>query len=325
MGDARLEERKYEAGIYKLLGAIGYLSQIGMIADGATIDVALLLPFSEYRDADLIWELLEPSLSRFVYCGLIKEFTLGRYKAFPEGAGIYTRGVSVGTDLKRSKIGVLMSGHHNQSWLRCDYGQVSDAHSVTNDLGFSRLVAQVAKAACIQQRQWPVLTQCLYAAGDVEGRLERAQRRGKAESLAEALFGPLLQAQDARLRTRERERLVQAVMSSRRQYWQRVQDWLEQQARGVDLVVFCGGSAFYWQRELKKQWPQAQWCEQLLGFVQTIIPVREQYEAQVSLDAVGVLLFMLPEEMEKAVFAAYEAAVAANAVLEEPRLSPQHV
>ena len=60
---------------------------MGMIADGATINLALLLPFSEYRDADLIWETLEPTLSRFIYCGLIKEFVLGQHKVYPEGAG----------------------------------------------------------------------------------------------------------------------------------------------------------------------------------------------------------------------------------------------
>ena len=44
--------------------------------------------------------------------------------------------------MSQRRIGVLMSGHHNQSWLRCDFGKVSDADSHTNDLGFNRLVAQ---------------------------------------------------------------------------------------------------------------------------------------------------------------------------------------
>ena len=244
-GDAKLAERKYESGIYKLLGAIGYLSQIGMIQDGATIDIALLLPFGEYRDADLIWELLEPSLNRFVYCGLIKEFTLGSHKAFPEGAGIYTRGVPIGTDLNHLKVGVLMSGHHNQSWLQCDYGQVSDANSVTNDLGFNRLVSQVAKAACIQEHQWPLLTNLLFKAGDVEGRLDKAKVKGKEDALAESLFGPLLQAQDERLRARERERLVRAVISTRKEYWQRVGAWLAQQGEAEWIWwFFVGGVRF---------------------------------------------------------------------------------
>ena len=78
-------------------------------------------------------------------------------------------------------------------------------------------------------------------------------------------------------------------------------------------MVFCGGSAFYFQRELKKRWPKAYWCEQLLSFAQTMIPVRDLYEVQVSLDALGVLLFMLPEEVERELFATYDAAFAANA------------
>ena len=304
--DARLEDRKYESGIYKLLGAIGYLSQIGMIQDGATINLALLLPFSEYRDAELIWELLEPTLNRFVYCGLIKEFALGTHKVYPEGAGLFSRGLSDSVNASQFKIGVLMSGHYNQSWLRCDYGKVNDMGSHTNDLGFNRLVSQVAKAACIQERQWPLLTQQLYDAGQLEDRLERTKTDEGAVKLKEDLFGSLLQAQDSRLRARERDRLVDAVISCRRQYWSQVQDWLRRRSSEVDFVLFCGGSAYYLRRELKKQWPKAQWGERLLQFTQSMILVR-QSEVHLCLDVLGILLFLLPEEMEQEVFAKHEA------------------
>ena len=197
--DARLEERKYEAGIYKLLGAIGYLSQIGMLRDEAIIDIALLLPFSEYRDSDLIWEWIEKSLSHFVYCGLPKRFTLGNHKAFPEGAGIYTRGISETTDLRQVKVGVLMSGHRNQSWLRCDYGQVSDAGSHTNDLGFSRMVSKVAEATSIQEHQWPLLSRQIFAADDLADRLVKAELKGKADALKASLFDLTFPAKSRRL------------------------------------------------------------------------------------------------------------------------------
>ena len=307
--DQRLEQRKYEAGIYKLLGAIGYFSQIGMVTEGTTIDLALLLPFSEYRDSDLVWDLIRKALNSFIYCGLPKHFELGEHKAFPEGSGLYTRGLEESTNLSQLKVGVLMSGHQNQSWLRCDYGQVNDMGSYTNDLGFSQLVKLVAQAACIQERQWPLLTQQIFAADDFEPRLEKAKAKGeeKADALKESLFGSLLQAQDPRLRVRERDRLVNAVISCRRQYWGQVQDWLQRRASSVDLIVLGGGSAFYLRRELKKQWSKAMWGERLRRLAQELISFRDPFEMHLSLDVLGVLLLILPEEVERELFTTFSA------------------
>ena len=143
-------------------------------------------------------------------------------------------------------------------------------------------------------------------AGHLEERLERTKTEAAALKLKEDLFGSLLQAQDPRLRARERERLVNAVIASRRQYWSQVQDWLQRRSSEVDVVLFCGGSAYYLRRELKKQWPKAQWGERLIQFAQQMITVNPS-EIHLSLDVLGILLFLLPEAMEQALVATSKA------------------
>jgi hypothetical protein len=232
--DLRLDERKYEAGIFKILAVLGYLTETLKIEEDSKVTLGLLLPFSEYADRKLLESSLGKIIERFEYCGRRKSMKLEEFVCRPEGFGVYARGLG---DLlpREHDIGCLILGHRNASWLQMNRGHVNLEVSQTNDLGFSWLVKEVQQATGISHNLR--LAQAVYNAG---------------AKLNEKALEPCISARDPMLAAAELERLRQAILTVKEQYWQQLEDWIRKRVNQVDFVVASGGAAPYVQPQLKK-------------------------------------------------------------------------
>jgi hypothetical protein len=279
LANLRLKERKYEYAIYKVLGVVGYLSEMMELEPGCKLTLGLLLPFTEYEDRKLIEESLRRILESFEFCGRRHSISLKEFKCRPEGFGMFVKGLDGKVSAREQRIGSLILGHRNASWLQVDRGIVNLEISETNDYGFSWLVGEVQKMTSIKN----------------ELRLTEAISRAGAQ-VQEQELEPLIEARDLTLAEAERNRLKTAVITAREQYWLQLVLWLERKLQGVDHVVVSGGVAPYLQEELKGLLKgRVSWGQQLARDLAQRYNLKEKADLSRLMDSFGLFLSLRPE------------------------------
>jgi hypothetical protein len=231
----RLDERKYEYAIYKTLGVVGYLIEFLELPGCVELDLGLLLPFSEYEDRELIEKSLRRNLETFEFCGRKHQVKLETFRCRPEGFGMFVKGINIKQPKANFRIGSLILGHRNASWLQVDHGQINFEASETNNLGFSLLVNEVQKLTSILNEL--KLTEAIFKAG---------------WDINESELEGLIQAHDQSNAAEERVRLKRAVITSRDQYWLQIKLWAQRKAANVDFVVVSGGVSPYLRARLQE-------------------------------------------------------------------------
>jgi hypothetical protein len=256
----QLERRKFELTIPKALAMIGAISQKHKIPNGADINLALLLPWAEYADRFLFQTILKDALGEFKFCGVEKSFHLKTFVCLPEGAGVLFQGREPGTNFQDLDLAVLMLGFRDASLLFLNKGVF---RGMTEGLGFSNLVKSVAEKTSLRDLQ--KLTEIICKAG---------------ERVNPNALKPLLQNVDIAYRKYEQDRIRDAILEAKAQYWLTMSEWLKGQITGSeDEIIIAGGTARYLKSELNTLLSplitgKLQWCEELEKRIRTTFPAQ---------------------------------------------------
>ena len=255
-GDTGLKQLKYERGVYKAAAAVGAIVQRAaeMTGDGngnleVRLDLAVLLPWNEYEDRSRFKEQLLKSLSNFTFRDLNIKVKLEQLMCRPEGSGlVMSRIAKKGPNWFRDNtVAVLMLGYRNVTTLIYTDGRIGSGASP--ELGFFRLEENVIGRTSGQQPL--ALARAIFRAyftiattrtGDITNPL-RMEELPVIQSLA--------RSRDTELRKKEVQSIVEAIASSRRDYWQELAQHLDSVLPDeLDEVIICGGSSIYLKPEL---------------------------------------------------------------------------
>jgi hypothetical protein len=259
----RLKERKYENTLYKVLAAVGVIvaDQRDLIKRRKlTVSLAVLLPWNEYSDRDLFKEQLTWMLQAFSFQDCPIKVKLDLLMCRPEGGGLAAtflrqRGAHW---LREKQLGVLMFGHRNTTALHFANGELKVGDSPL--LGFSVLLDHILEHVGGLDRE--ALTLAL-AQGMVKPTVsDDPPRHGwkkRASHYPDWQTLPQIQAlafsRNPSLRTKEIDRLAEAIELATQTYWQQLENWLKRVLPNhlkLDEVLIGGGSATYLKPLLEK-------------------------------------------------------------------------
>ena len=257
----RLTELKYENALYKVLAAIGVIREHHDLNSKKklAIQLALLLPASEYNDRQRFRERLAFFLSRFSFRDTLLRVKLERFLCRPEGGGLVSIAiVRNGLDwLQQRKLGVLMLGHRNVSALYFEYGSMTTLDSPL--IGFSQFLDLVVALTSGLERN--CLADALFAALDAAGRSIYSSNWSQdriyyTEHPSWSSFPSiqnLAQAKDPTLRQQEMSALVSAIDNATSQYWFKLSKWLNKVfPDDLDAVIISGGASRFLQPEIEQ-------------------------------------------------------------------------
>jgi hypothetical protein len=246
-GSLQLEKRKFELALPKVLAVVGAISEIHQLPNGTSINLAVVLPYGEYRDRDLFGQILTKALAGFKFCSLEKSFVLDTFICLPEGGGVLTQGRPVGTSFKDLELIVLMIGFRDVSILFVDRGEMSKG--ITAPLGFFNLCKSVAEKTSLSNYQQ--LTQAIC----------KAYKNANTKALL-----PLLSNVGDSYKDYELKKIQKAIIQAREEYWLMLSQWLKLQIKDdVDEVIVAGGTANFLRPELKLLLKSSKvlWCDEL--------------------------------------------------------------
>lgn len=221
--EVRDDDLKADKALFKILAILSYVQRLEA-ADGP-IQVAVLLPFDEYASKKDLEAKLRYLSDVTDYCGQSQKLNIEQIQICPEGAGLFLSGLPTSLDPAKVRIGVLVVGHRNISWLVTEKGGPVLEESVTNNLGFRWVVQEV-----------------------------RSRTGYKDEmSLAEMIFS------DRELAPKIKEAVDEVLPL----YWQQIQSFLQEQ-RSTDYVVCGGGAALLLKDEITGYLPgKVSWANHL--------------------------------------------------------------
>lgn len=253
-----LERRKFESTIPKVLAMVGAISQKQELPNGTNICLALLLPWSEYSDRHLLEKILRDALSDFSFCNTPKSFNLETFICLPEGGAILFQGRNAGSNFQDLDLVVLMLGYRDASLLFLNKGVF---RGITEPLGFANLIKSVSEKTSV--RDWQKLTEIICKAGS---------------NVNPKALKPLLQKVSENYRQYEQDRIQEAILQAREQYWLSLSEWLKLKIKGSeDEIIIAGGTSRYFKPELNNLLApmvksKLQWCEQLEKRIRATFP-----------------------------------------------------
>ena len=133
---------KYEGFVPKILAAIGAIVAREKIAEKFSLDLYVLLPYSEYGNRQELESSLQKALKLYWFANQQLRTMLNNYRCYPEGLGIgleVRRRLGIGR-WKAEKIGILLFGYRNTSWLVFEKGVFSQSLSSSTPYGFCHLL-----------------------------------------------------------------------------------------------------------------------------------------------------------------------------------------
>jgi hypothetical protein len=256
MAVERIELLKYEQAFYKFLAVVGAIAvKEGLSENRLSVDASVLLPYGEINSRDWLGQRLGKGLKRYYFQKTLIRGRLNSYQCVSEGAGLVCDFRSrYGMDwLSTHKITVLILGYRNLSCMTFERGILQKEHSSTCDLGFVRLIDKIIERTPGQSRS--ALAKSVAAIG-VDIREENPELR----SLIRSTQPENVEA--------EAKMLVEAIKTSRREYWQLVQDWLNSIVPAeLDHLAASGGTSIYLKDEIERHfdWVQPEWLSSHVG------------------------------------------------------------
>lgn len=238
--NAGLSKKKYSQAVYRTLAALWVVQQKLALPPQFEVMVAALLPPGEFEDSKLLLEMLREALAAFETPTGTMTVRLSQFQCYPEGAGVYLLySRTVGEAIKRTVCAVVMVGYRNASVLVSRRGVVDRGRTI--DLGMVRLVELV------QQRTSGLKSEPLLKAIALAGEQPQAKH----------FLGLTEPGTSPEVRREEAEKIVEAVISARREYVTVLTIWLSEvlPIPSLDEVVLAGGTADYVRTELDKHFP----------------------------------------------------------------------
>jgi hypothetical protein len=254
---------KYESAIYKVLAIVGYLSESGRIQNKENLSIGCLLPYDEYCDSALFSKALTDKLLCFQYCGKDKSFGVTRLECYPEGFGLFSRGLLLPTEddnkfesVKAKDVGIYILGHRNGTWLRVRYGQCDHSESETNDLGFSWMIDAIRKKTGIKDDL--AIARCAYR---------------YILTKDESHLNELIKVKDSLLRSKEMIRLTEAINIPSDQYWALQVTFLNRKAKDCEVFGATGGTAIAYKTQFNTLFPKCHWGQPISRYLENKPPI----------------------------------------------------
>lgn len=239
-GFLRVESRKFEFCLAKVLGLLGYLTNQHLkTTDTINLNLGVLLPLNELEDRHLLAQWLRGTIDNFEFNGLgIRNIKLATFDCKPEGYGLFRA---------YSAERVLLVGHRDSTWLCFNDGKLNTK--------LSRTLPETGMHDFIRSIRFPISNE-LQAARV----LNLAGRKLKQK--------PLMELTQTRSQA-EFEQLQQAIQEAYSQYWVDRRTQFSSLAIGeCQKVRVSGGTAHYFSEELNQLFAkefkaQLHWCEDL--------------------------------------------------------------
>ncbi|MGB3203819.1 MAG: ParM/StbA family protein [Crinalium sp.] len=252
-GDAGLGELKYERAIYKVAAVVGVIiekaSSIKRNVSNITLELVVLLPWTEYEDRDTLKDELTKILADFSFRGQPLKVKLTNFLCRPEGSGLaMVRVKQKGMDWFRDRtLAVLMFGHRNVTALQFSGGRMVSGESP--ELGFMKLESKALERTSGQK---PFeLSGAIFQADYVNTNRDKGSPPIKLEN--NPVIQGLARSKKPELRAGEVLKIANAITSSRAEYWAELEQWLDRcLPNRLDEVIICGGAGIYLKPELNK-------------------------------------------------------------------------
>ncbi|MDJ0573703.1 MAG: ParM/StbA family protein [Xenococcaceae cyanobacterium MO_234.B1] len=224
---------KYEGAITKVLATVGVIATKEGLASNLDLALSIALPYSEWQDRNKIQQELETALSRFWFRGQEFSVNLEFFKCFPEGGGLMlTRGKKLGSSFNQSKIVSLMWGYRDLSVITSDRCVIDGQ---TAKLGFLEMLEQIQKLTSgLESKE---LLHAVHSAG---------------AKITTKNIKHLAKSQNPKRKVEEVLDIVEVIKRVRGDYSRIVLKWLLMALpQDSHEIVIGGGTAYYFQRELK--------------------------------------------------------------------------
>jgi hypothetical protein len=253
MPEDRIQEKKYENALYKVLAVIGViLEDDGLATDKLLkLRLAMVLPMDEFGDRKRLQEQLQLMLKSFGFRGKHYRVKLDKFICRPEGAGLMAFYLQkFPRNFAERNVGFLMLGHRNVTGLRFESGELRASDSPL--LGFATVLNQVvAMTSGIQPQP---LCEALF-----EAQQQAADKIYQPFKTLQPNWGtlPPIQAlitvKQPALRQAELAELGRAIEEAIQDYWELVERWLHKLFPGdLTTVVIGGGAAPFLQPKLER-------------------------------------------------------------------------
>ena len=232
-----VDEPKYNKAICQSLGIVGSILQRKKLSPHG-LNLAILLPYDEFKYKEEFEGQLRKSLLNFTFRGQDFSVKLNKFICLPEGSGLYLRGRAAkkGELLPKPKeitIAVIMLGYRNISLMVIEKGIIKVKKTTLH--GFAFLMGLIQERVPVTDEQ--SLMKAICSERNSEGK--RAYYR-------------IAICQDPEIRKKEVEKLSVAVKQATREYFDLVTEFLSLNLSSfqVDEFVLGGGTGNYLKREL---------------------------------------------------------------------------
>jgi hypothetical protein len=251
----RTSEQKYENALYKVAAAIGVIVERSKLKLGKKkleIHLGVLIPWDEYNDRSIFEERLRQILAGFEFRGVSLCCAIGSILVRPEGGGIAATYIRKhGKEwLHDKQVAVLMFGHRNVTALYFDGGKLSGDSPL---LGFSNFLDAVIERKSLDKE---LLSNAVV--DTIAAAYSNTHPKDKADNFYPdwgkyAQIQGLAKAKDIELNQRECKLIVDAITAAKKEYWEKVEKWLERKIpNAVDVVIISGGAGEFLQPNLER-------------------------------------------------------------------------
>jgi hypothetical protein len=252
MPEDRIQEKKYENALYKVLAVVGAILEGHELATDKLISLrlAMVLPMDEFGDRKRLQAQLQLMLKSFHFRGRRYRVKLDHWLCRPEGAGLMAFYLKqFPTEFAEKSVGFVMLGHRNVTGLRFDAGELMASDSPL--LGFAGVLDQVV-AATSGIQPLPLCEALFQAHYQATDQIYRPHQTFHPEWASLPAMQALITVKQPALREAELAELERAMQNAMQDYWTRLERWLLKIFPGaINTVVIGGGAALFLQPELE--------------------------------------------------------------------------
>lgn len=231
--NAGLNELKYERGLYKILAAVWVLAQKLQLGNSFKLDLAVLLPVSEYESKKKFENILRELLENYETPTGAMSIEISRFSCYPEGGGVFLlHSKRVGCEIKQRKSAVVMVGYRNASVLVSHRGALDSGK--TCNLGMVRMTENVmSKTSGLSEQS---LCKSIVETG---------------YDINPTILYKLARSTTVAARNDEVATIASVIREAKTLYAATLLSWLNDiLPRDTEEIVFCGGTVDYLKKEL---------------------------------------------------------------------------
>lgn len=235
--NAGLSELKYERGLYRILAAVWVLAQKLQLGNSFKLDLAVLLPASEYESRTKFEQFLRALLKNYETPSGAMSIEIGRFNCYPEGAGVFLlHSKRVGGEMRQRKSVIVMVGYRNASAL-VSYRGVLDSGKTSN-LGMIRMIETVmSKTSGLSE---PTLCKSIVETG---------------YDINPTILYKLTRSTTVAARNDELAKLASVIREAKTLYAATLLSWLNDVIpHDTEEIVLCGGTVDYLKKELNSNY-----------------------------------------------------------------------